>query len=627
MVKNFHYWLYVTGIISIVSMILYLYVSFSKKENEMKENIIFNKLETILIQHEKIENWLEEECQENQNIQECILLNPEKSKMLNTMLHMTINQDISYSFLVFKDENNRYRFLADGASEPARVMQKIDTDNKKVWDEAYSSVEGTLISSNKQTDGLWLTYLSPFVENNQSYMMLVTDFSISLDNKIKNTISPIKEILLYILGITIVIFVIGIFQTIMYFIARKESFTDQLTGLNNRNYLRKVIDSRFPYDKYDIAIVDIDFFKKINDQYGHDIGDIVLKDISNIFKKIIGKDDFVFRYGGEEFLFLFQKNNAEKLLKELMHRVRTHVINVNNQTIKFTISVGVNKNLHRCKHFTNMVKTADVALYNAKRSGRNKIVYYSEEINDKNQSNFQAVQSAIDENRVFCEYQAIIDTSSNSVFKYEALVRIKDTNGTTLYPNSFLEIIKDTNIYTDLTKKVIDISISKFLDLDVHRFSINLGLQDFNNPEIVNYVLKVIEKYPKLIDLMSIEVLEYDKVDDEISCIAMVKLLQDKGLKIALDDFGSGYANFSTILSYNFDFIKIDGSIIRKVIEDDKAVKMVQSILAFAQAHNIIVICEFVYSQEVYEVLKSIGVEYMQGFYLSKPSQDLERKL
>ncbi|MFA6138532.1 MAG: bifunctional diguanylate cyclase/phosphodiesterase [Sulfurimonas sp.] len=593
----------------------------------MKENIIFNKLETILIQNEKIENWLEEECQENQNIRECILMNPDKSKILNTMLYMTINQDISYSFLVFKDENNRYRFLADGASEPARVMQKIDTDDKKVWDEAYSSEEGTLLSSNKQTDGLWLTYLSPFVENNQTYMMLVTDFSISLDNKIKNTISPIKEILLYILSITIVIFIIGIFQTIMYFIARKESFTDSLTGLNNRNYLRKVVDSRFPYAQYDIAIVDIDFFKKINDQYGHDIGDIVLKDISNIFKKIIGKDDFIFRYGGEEFLFLFQRNNSEKLLKELMSRVREHVININNQTIKFTISVGVNKNLYRCKHFTDMVKTADLALYNAKRSGRNKIVYYSEEINDEKQSSFQTVQSAIDENRVFCEYQAIIDTSSNCVFKYEALVRIKDTDGMTLYPNSFLEIIKDTNIYTDLTKKIIDISLSKFLDLNVHKFSINLGLQDFNNPEIINYVLKIIEKHPKLIDLMSIEVLEYDKVDDEISCIAMVKLLQDKGLKIALDDFGSGYANFSTILSYNFDFIKIDGSIIRKVVEDDKAVKMVQSILTFAQAHNIIVICEFVYSQEVYEVLKSIGVEHMQGYYLSKPSQDLEWNL
>jgi EAL domain-containing protein (putative c-di-GMP-specific phosphodiesterase class I) len=91
-----------------------------------------------------------------------------------------------------------------------------------------------------------------------------------------------------------------------------------------------------------------------------------------------------------------------------------------------------------------------------------------------------------------------------------------------------------------------------------------------------------------------------------------------------LDDFGSGYANFSTILSYNFDFIKIDGSIIRKVVEDDKAVKMVQSILTFAKAHDIIVICEFVYSQEVYEVLKSIGVEYMQGFYLSKPNQELK---
>jgi len=410
----------------------------------------------------------------------------------------------------------------------------------------------------------------------------------------------------------------------MYFYAKRESYTDELTKLWNRNYLRKFINDKFLYNKYIIAMVDIDYFKKINDRYGHDVGDIVLKDIAKEFANTIGKDDLVFRYGGEEFLFLIQKDSYQDTLNALMNTSRNLVIKASNQKVTITISIGVNSELHRNKNFADMIKSADIALYNAKINGRDQIVYYTDSIDEGSTSNFQIVQAALDEGRVFCEYHAIVDTSSGGILKYEALVRIKDIDGKTIYPNSFLSVIKNTNIYTDLTKRVIDIAINKFFDLEKINFSINLGLQDFNNNEIINYLLKVIELKPKLLDLMSIEVLEYDKVDNEKSCVDMIQLLQNRGLKIALDDFGSGYANFSTILSYQFDIVKIDGVIVQKVVEDEKAKQIVKSIVEFAVAHNMIVICEFVSSKEIYEVLRSIGVSYMQGFYLSKPSIELE---
>jgi len=623
MVNKFNIWLYITSTIIVVSLIAYLYVLFAQKENEIKQSMISHKLKSIQFQTSKLNNWINKTCKDNETIHECIVHNPEKSKILNDLLSIIVNQDIRYSFLVYQDEKQRYRFVGDGAPQPVRVMQKIDPDNKKTWDQVYKLGKNYTISEYTKSDGLWLTHLSPFIKNGQTYVMLVTDFSISLEENIKSTILPIKHILLYILSITLIIFIIGIIQTIMYLYARKESYTDQLTGLYNRNYLRKIIEKGIVYNSYVVAMVDIDFFKKINDMHGHDIGDIVLKDIADIFREMFSKNNLIFRYGGEEFLLLIEKNGSEDFLVDLISQIRHHETKIENKKIKFTISIGVNRDLHRYKNFTDMIKSADIALYNAKTNGRDQIVYFSEEIQNEEKTDFQVIQSALDEDRVFCEYQAIMNTSSNKVFKYEVLVRIKSTDGKILYPNSFLDVINNTNIYTDLTKKVIDIAIKNFAHNSVHHFSINLGLQDFNNKEIINYIIESIETYPTLLELMTIEVLEHDKVDYEQNCINVIKLLQNRGLKIALDDFGSGYANFSTILSYKFDFIKIDGAIIEKVIENDKAINIIQSIVDFAKVHDIIVICEFVSSKKIYEILRSIGIEYMQGFYLSRPSEKL----
>jgi len=624
MVKKLNLWVYIIGIISVLSLITYLYILFSEKEKDIKDKMITYQLKTIQIKEQKVQHWLKKSCHENEKIEQCLLDDPNKADNLNRLLSFIINQDIRYIFLVFQDRRGRYRFIGDGANEPAKVMQKIDPANKESWDKSYSGLKESIISSHENSDGLWLTYLSPFTVGNKSKLMLITDFSISLNEKIRTIIAPIKTILFYILSVTIIIFLIGIIQMLMYFYAKRESYTDELTKLWNRNYLRKFINDKFLYNKYIIAMVDIDYFKKINDRYGHDVGDIVLKDIAKEFANTIGKDDLVFRYGGEEFLFLIQKDSYQDTLNALMNTSRNLVIKASNQKVTITISIGVNSELHRNKNFADMIKSADIALYNAKINGRDQIVYYTDSIDEGSTSNFQIVQAALDEGRVFCEYHAIVDTSSGGILKYEALVRIKDIDGKTIYPNSFLSVIKNTNIYTDLTKRVIDIAINKFFDLEKINFSINLGLQDFNNNEIINYLLKVIELKPKLLDLMSIEVLEYDKVDNEKSCVDMIQLLQNRGLKIALDDFGSGYANFSTILSYQFDIVKIDGVIVQKVVEDEKAKQIVKSIVEFAVAHNMIVICEFVSSKEIYEVLRSIGVSYMQGFYLSKPSIELE---
>jgi len=250
MVNKFNIWLYIISTVIIVSMIVYLYILFTQKENEIKQSMISHKLKSIKIQASKLDSWINKTCKDIETIHECVVHYPDKYKILNDLLSIIVNQDIRYAFLVYQDEKQRYRFIGDGALQPVSVMQKIDPDNKKTWDEVYKLGKNHTISEYTKSNGLWLTHLSPLIKNGQTYVMLVTDFSISLEENIKSTILPIKHILLYILGITLIIFIIGIIQTIMYLYARKESYTDQLTGLSNRNYLRKVIERGIVYHSY-----------------------------------------------------------------------------------------------------------------------------------------------------------------------------------------------------------------------------------------------------------------------------------------------------------------------------------------------------------------------------------------
>jgi len=212
MVKKLNLWVYIIGIISVLSLITYLYILFSEKEKDIKDKMITYQLKTIQIKEQKVQHWLKKSCHENEKIEQCLLDDPNKADNLNRLLSFIINQDIRYIFLVFQDRRGRYRFIGDGANEPAKVMQKIDPANKESWDKSYSGLKESIISSHENSDGLWLTYLSPFTVGNKSKLMLITDFSISLNEKIRTIIAPIKTILFYILSVTIIIFLIGIIQ-------------------------------------------------------------------------------------------------------------------------------------------------------------------------------------------------------------------------------------------------------------------------------------------------------------------------------------------------------------------------------------------------------------------------------
>jgi len=201
------------------------------------------------------------------------------------------------------------------------------------------------------------------------------------------------------------------------------------------------------------------------------------------------------------------------------------------------------------------------------------------------------------------------------------LMRLIKKDGTEVSPFFFLDIAKKTRVYKELTKIVVTQAFEKFKDND-YEFSINLSIEDIMLHDVASWIFDLaVEKGVNkrlVIELVESEGIEsFDKVDN------FIKQAKEYGMKIAIDDFGTGYSNFEYLIKLNADYIKIDGSLIKDIDKDEKLCGVVETIVTFAKKNDIKVIGEFVATQEIYEKIKLLDIDFGQGFYLGKPLKDL----
>jgi len=199
---------------------------------------------------------------------------------------------------------------------------------------------------------------------------------------------------------------------------------------------------------------------------------------------------------------------------------------------------------------------------------------------------------------------------------------MKDDNGNLYTPDKFLELSKRANIYPKITKIVID-KVCEKINQKPFYVSVNLDVLDFENDDIKNYILEKL-KYENFKKYVNFELLETADLTNNEDVFDFVKKLKENGSKILIDDFGSGFSNFSTIFRFNIDGIKIDGSLIKDILIDKFAQDLVISIVEFAKKRGIITIAEYVSNKEIYEFVKKIGIDYSQGYYFSPPKPDLD---
>jgi diguanylate cyclase (GGDEF)-like protein len=544
-------------------------------------------------------------------------------KIASDMLEVLLTENTSYVYAIYF--NNGKSFTLVDVSKKDRMK----TNNLfKFLQEETSAIKKALENRRYQylvhttVNTIGLTFYQPFKDKKNIDYLLVIDYNIEKISHISQLISILKTFILLFIFIGLVIISGIIFLALKMSYYKQKSFTNNLTGLYNRNYLQHIMDF-IDLKQYIIALIDIDNLRNINDTYGHAIGDKVLKSVANAIKKLTRKEDILIRYGGEEFLLLAKVNRKQDIqaMLNLFERIRSNIEKLkipitDKDYVKITISIGVYLNTNKDK---NAIKKADIALYKAKSKGRNRIEICDEEKEvEKNLITIVEIKDAMEENRLLCYYQPIVDLKDNSVSHYEALVRIIDKNGNIIPPFNFLNIIENTFIYTELTKAVIDYNYNILKKHKNLKVSINLKQADILNRSTVDYLLSI-SKEKGIAERMLIEIVETEDLLAYEESLEIIKQLEKAGYSICLDDFGSGYSNFVYLLRLNINYLKIDANLIKNIANDNVSYEVVKMIAKFCKKMKIKTIAEYVENEEILRIIKKLDIDYGQGYLFSKP--------
>jgi diguanylate cyclase (GGDEF)-like protein len=547
-------------------------------------------------------------------------------KIASDMMEVLLTENTSYVYSTYF--NNGKSFILIDVSKKDRMktndlfeflQEETPVIKKALESRRYRYLVHTTVNT------IGLTFYKPFKDKKNIDYLLVIDYSIEKISYISQLIRILKAFILLFIFIGLVIINGIIFLTLRASYYKQRSFIDNLIGLYNRNYLQHIMDF-IDLKQYIVALIDVDYFKKINDTYGHDIGDKVLKNAANTIKKLIREDDILIRYGGEEFLLLAKINRKQDIqaMLNLFERIRSNIEKLeipitDGDYIKTTISIGVYLNTNKDKNLNEAIKKADFALYKAKSKGRNRIEIYDEEKEaEKNLITIVEVKDAIEENRLLCYYQPIVDLKDNNISHYEALVRIIDRNGKVVPPFNFLNVIENTFIYTKLTKAVIDYNYNILKKHKNLKVSINLKQADVLNRSIVDYFLSI-SKEKDITERMLIEIVETEDLLAYEESLEIIKQLKGAGYSICLDDFGSGYSNFVYLLRLNIDYLKIDANLIKNIVNDNVSYEVVKMIAQFCKKMKIKTIAEYVENEEILGIIKELDIDYGQGYLFSKP--------
>ncbi len=406
----------------------------------------------------------------------------------------------------------------------------------------------------------------------------------------------------------------------------KDSFLyERLTHLPNRLKLIEDIEQNSGAKSFHLALINIDTFKDINDLYGYETGDKILVQVSKRIREYCKEFNSVYKLPNDEFAVFTTMDISDEeffaTIKKMLSTISETKFDVSEQSMFITFSCGIASNKESL-----LIKT-NTALQIAKKHSRN-IVIYDDSLDAKEQiiKNMDALlilKNAIKHDLITPYYQPIYNTRTKKIEKYESLARIVTNNGEIITPFVFLDIAVKSKLYPEITKAIITKSFEFFIDKNLE-FSINLSIVDIQSKEIMRFIFNKLKEFsePKRVVF---EILETDRIENYEEIKSFIKNVKRYGCKVAIDDFGSGYSNFSHILELNVDFLKIDSSLVKFVTTDENSRVVVKTIINFASNLGLKTIAEFVEDKDSLELLEKMGVDFIQGYYIGKPDSELNR--
>jgi diguanylate cyclase (GGDEF)-like protein len=415
---------------------------------------------------------------------------------------------------------------------------------------------------------------------------------------------------------------------------------DALTGLINRfefeNHLKDALESAHKEDvTHAMLYIDLDQFKIVNDTCGHVAGDELLRQLSTVLQQRIRGSDLLVRLGGDEFGVLLgncMPENALKVANGLLNTVQEFRFVWEDKSFVVGASIGVVTIDRDSESIADIMSAADAACYSAKDAGRNRVHIFGR--NDKSfvdrYGEMQWVTRinealAKDNFQLFCQQiMPVGDTGGDSPVLIEILVRMKDEGGKLIPPGAFIPAAERYNLMTSLDRWVVKSTI-EWLSSNAHitgqlgKCSINLSGQSISDTQFLDYLLRSLAENDVPAEKICFEITETAAITNLSMATHFIAQLKAIGCSFALDDFGSGLSSFAYLKNLPVDYLKIDGSFVKDIVDDPIDEAMVRSINEIGHVMGKETIAEFVENDEILAKLNEIGVDYAQGFGIDMP--------
>lgn len=414
------------------------------------------------------------------------------------------------------------------------------------------------------------------------------------------------------------------------------AFYDPLTQLPNRRLLQERINhgiqrSQRDGQQFALMMLDLDRFKNVNDTLGHQLGDVLLKQVAERIKSKLRAVDLVARLGGDEFVVLLeniaQPEDAARVAERIVDDLSKAFQLVQNHDVWIGASLGISLYPQHSGNFESLMTQADSAMYKAKEQGGGSIVYFSEDLTRSARERIileGRLRKAITQNELRVFFQPQIDIASDRIIGGEALVRWQDPNEGLIPPGRFIPIAEETNLIVAIGEWVLNETCKqgrKWLDMGLPpiTLAVNVSTQQFKRSDINELVVKVIAETGFPAQQLELEITESGLMKNQENAVDILNKLHEKGVKIAIDDFGTGYSSLAYLKRFPLDVLKIDKSFIDDIPHGKDDMEIAATIVAMAHNLGFKVIAEGVETKEQLEFLKLKGCDSYQGYFKSRP--------
>ncbi|WCN13700.1 EAL domain-containing protein [Marinomonas mediterranea] len=556
------------------------------------------------------------------------------------------NTQFSSDLYIFREHDHYFQMvLTKGLVDPSIYSYQIPDSERSRAIESLESELGIsyqtikdkeldiIIDSHQPT----LDANNPSDENTKAVSKYIPDYGLWVEAKIDDAsvrslfLNKAKTLIIVFVGSLLFIFIL--FRGIAISEQRKKAALqyqanhDYLTELHNRYYLDQQLVRSGTETPFFMIFIDLDNFKAINDGYGHELGDKVLKSVAQRLKVFVSDSDLLIRYSGDEFIIVVYNEIHQTIVtrcENILSSFEQPCV-IDDYSFVLSASIGVAAYPEDGTDLDELKRYADLAMYESKKT-RNTITFFQEDFREAYKYRAQMEQElkqAIVLDEFYMVYQPQI-MRNGGLFGVEALVRWENKTLGMVPPDKFIPVAESSGAILAIGDFIIERSFQDIVEVQRDTginisVSINISIKQFQHKHFLDKLVKLIEKHAFIYVELVLEVTENLFIDDVIGIQAIMHKIKSKGIRISLDDFGTGYSSLSLLSHLPIDELKIDKSFISEITTDPKTRAMVEGIIAIAQQLNFTTVVEGVETEEQRQILQSLECDIFQGYHFSKP--------